>query len=93
MPRYPTAYERKANGGWCDWIAPKQGYRMACCDCGLVHTLQFKVVKRVRTKATKPGYVVVGDEVKGVRVLFRAQRHRRATAQVRRYHHPKRAAK
>jgi hypothetical protein len=29
-----------------EWIEPKpqQGYKMACCDCGLVHRLNFDVV-------------------------------------------------
>ena len=28
-----------------EWIQPiRRGYKMACCDCGLVHTLDFKTV-------------------------------------------------
>lgn len=26
-------------------VRPVQGYKMQCCDCGLVHTMQFWVVK------------------------------------------------
>lgn len=29
--------------GWSDWIEPKPGYRMQCCDCGLVHRMEFDV--------------------------------------------------
>lgn len=29
--------------GWSDWIRPLPGYRMACCDCGLVHDLELRV--------------------------------------------------
>lgn len=29
--------------GWTDWIRPAQGYRMGCCDCGLVHEMEFRV--------------------------------------------------
>jgi len=29
--------------GWCDWIHPLPGYKMACCDCGLVHNMQFRI--------------------------------------------------
>lgn len=38
---YPT---HEANeDGWTDWVRPVvEGYNMACCDCGLVHTLQFR---------------------------------------------------
>jgi hypothetical protein len=48
-----------------DWIKPvRRGYRMMCCDCGLVHTLNFKIVKRGRGRA----------------VMFQAFRNNRATA-------------
>lgn len=31
--------------GWTGWIYPRMdGYRMGCCDCGLVHELQFMIV-------------------------------------------------
>lgn len=33
------------DAGWTDWIRPvRQGYRMGCCDCGLVHELEFQIV-------------------------------------------------
>lgn len=28
--------------GWSDWIHPLPGYRMGCCDCGLVHDMEFR---------------------------------------------------
>lgn len=29
-----------------EWQQPiLKGYRMACCDCGLVHTMDFRIVK------------------------------------------------
>jgi len=32
--------------GWCDWVCPKpQGYLMQCCDCELIHEVDFRVVK------------------------------------------------
>lgn len=31
--------------GWTVWVQPVMtGYRMGCCDCGLVHTLDFRIV-------------------------------------------------
>lgn len=28
------------------WIQPvRKGYRMACCDCGLVHVVDFRIHK------------------------------------------------
>jgi hypothetical protein len=29
--------------GWTDWIHPMNDYRMACCDCGLVHNIEFRL--------------------------------------------------
>jgi hypothetical protein len=35
-------YERPAEN---EWVQPiRRGYRMGCCDCGLVHQLDFRVV-------------------------------------------------
>lgn len=29
-----------------EWIQPiRRGYRLACCDCGLVHDMDFRVLK------------------------------------------------
>ena len=36
-----------------EWEQPvARGYLMKCCDCGLVHRLDFRVVKDVRGKRT-----------------------------------------
>lgn len=69
--------------GFSKWIPPAmKGYRLICCDCGLSHEMEFRVVKVTRRKGeewwwknTKPG---------AYRVLFRAARHNRSTAAVRR---------
>lgn len=36
-----------------EWIQPiRKGYLMACCDCGLVHRMDFRIVTgRVRFRA------------------------------------------
>ena len=46
MPRYA---EPQAN----EWIQPvRKGYKMACCDCGLTHSLDFRIHKgRVQFRA------------------------------------------
>lgn len=35
------------------WVQPvRKGYKMACCDCGLVHVLNFRIRKgRVQLQA------------------------------------------
>lgn len=58
-------YRRMKDG---EWFAPKRnGYKMACCDCGLVHTLDFRLVPH-------------GG---GKRIILRARRHARATTAMR----------
>ena len=45
-----------------EWTRPiKKGYKIKCCRCGLVHTLDFRTVKR-------------GN---GISVEFRASRQKR----------------
>lgn len=63
MPkRYPQVYDG-------DWVRPvMRGYKMRCCDCGLVHRFNFKVIKWGR----------------GHKVLLQPFRDERATAAGRR---------
>lgn len=51
------------------WVRPvKVGYKFACCECGLVHRIDFKHVKWGR----------------GRKVMIRVWRDNRATAAMRR---------
>lgn len=59
-------YETPQEG---EWIQPtRKGYKMRCCDCGLVHRLDFRLV---HTKG-------------GIFIHFRAFRDVRSTAATRR---------
>ena len=41
-PVFIQEYEQ--TNGWTRWVQPiRAGYKMACCDCGLVHTMDFRV--------------------------------------------------
>ena len=45
-------YQKVKDGQWVQPVM--QGYRMACCDCGLVHEMDFIIVKnKVRFRATR----------------------------------------
>lgn len=45
MMHYEQIYAGK--GGWSKWIFPnRKRYRTACCDCGLVHEYQYRLVGR-----------------------------------------------
>lgn len=55
---------------WTAWVRPvRKGYKLACCDCGLVHDLDFRIRR----------------EWRGNVVEFRARRNVRSTAAMRRY--------
>lgn len=43
MPKRTFTAEKGDAEGWSDWIHPLPGYRMACCDCGLVHDMEFRI--------------------------------------------------
>ena len=52
-----------------EWVRPtRRGYRLRCCDCGLVHIMDFKLIPWGR----------------GKKILFRFFKDNRATAAVRR---------
>jgi hypothetical protein len=61
MPR--LKYVQVYNGEWIRPM-PQTGHMMACCDCGLIHRMDFRVYKG--------------------KVVFRAYRDNRATANRRR---------
>jgi hypothetical protein len=46
MTRYTRL--REIDKGWTRWLAPKKrGFKAACCDCGLVHDMEFRVIEGV----------------------------------------------
>jgi Zn-finger protein len=45
--KYKTVYDG-------EWIQPKKGWSMRCCDCGLVHQVEFRIVNgKVQLAATR----------------------------------------
>lgn len=50
--------EYAVNGRWSRWVRPiRKGYKMACCDCGLVHDMDFRIVgdkaKRIQFRVAR----------------------------------------
>lgn len=60
-------------GGWSEWQAPvMKGYFLQCCDCDLIHEMEFKTfIERDRKKNGAFAAVELPPEI---RVLFRARR-------------------
>jgi len=66
-----TKYEVDNADDWSEWVDPKQdSYLMACCDCDLVHELQFRVAKYADD--TTEYFDVIED--KNLHAQFRAKR-------------------
>lgn len=37
--------EKVGKDGWTDWVQPiENGYKFVCCDCGLVHNMNFRTL-------------------------------------------------
>jgi hypothetical protein len=67
---------------WSDWQFPiMRGYLMACCDCGLVHEVDFKAL--LVTKTRKRDWLYKPLPRTRFRVALRARRAERYTAQQR----------
>jgi hypothetical protein len=70
--------------GWCEWVYPvMDGYKMGCCDCGLVHQVSFRVVK-LDENGEYTDRTEILDPTK-YRVEFQVRRDNRSTGQVRRH--------
>jgi hypothetical protein len=71
-----TPIPPKNESGWTEWQFPiMDGYLMQCCDCGLVHEVDFKVMEKIgRTK--RDGSWEAEPTKKGkFRVGIRMRRH------------------
>lgn len=75
--------EKAEKGGWTKWIHPTMtGYHMACCDCGLVHTINFRAFKVVKT--LKSGVRLAQNlPKKEYRVEFKVKRNEKHTKSLR----------
>lgn len=54
-----------------EWVTPTRQHRMACCDCGLVHDMTFRIVRIERLNGRKYGKLAI---------QFKPSRNERATA-------------
>lgn len=61
-------------GGWSEWVYPTARYWMQCCDCGLVHEMQFGTfVAEKRGRGTFEVHPLPYP----IRPMFRARRARK----------------
>lgn len=56
--RYPNVTDGQ-------WVQPvERGYHMACCDCGLVHRMNFRVIGIRKKRAVFQAFRAVGETKK-----------------------------
>jgi hypothetical protein len=69
LPQDFTKHEVESFDDWSGWVSPDpEQYFMKCCDCGLVHEMQFKVAKY--SEGDKCEFVADAD----LQAVFRARR-------------------
>ena len=69
--KYKT-YKPKTKDGWTEWVSPiMKNYHLKCCDCGLVHEFQFKVV--FLSQHEKKSWKTIIDD-KSFEIIFRCRR-------------------
>jgi hypothetical protein len=68
--------------GYGEWIRPRmRDFREQCCDCGLIHRLDFRIVDEGRSARAPKGRPRPSSRL---RVEVRTRRDDRATAAARR---------
>jgi hypothetical protein len=76
-PAMPNEFEAMHGGedGWTEWIHPLEPYFMQCCDCGLVHEAEFRIIKdKIRKPDGTWDAVYTSDPL--LEVIFRMRRPR-----------------
>ena len=69
IPQNFINHEVENEGDWSEWVNPNsEQYFMKCCDCGLVHEMQFKVAKY--SEGDECEFVADSD----LQAVFRARR-------------------
>lgn len=63
-------------GGWSEWVMPHpiNNYFFKCCDCGLVHEMQFSTFAETNQKG---GTFRINKLPWPIRAMFRARRARK----------------
>lgn len=66
------------------WIKPvMRNYYLACCDCGLVHTFNFRAVKIIKTYKDGKTYKYEPLSTKNYHVEYKVARNNKLTREQR----------
>jgi hypothetical protein len=66
---------KAGRGGWSEWVYPstEENYLFQCCDCGLVHELQFKTFIELEKLKNKTFKIFPLPNI--IRTMFKARRY------------------
>ena len=63
---------KAGNGGWSEWVYPTpKSYLFKCCDCGLIHEMQFSVFVEKNRKGDEFEVIKLPEPI---RTMFRVRR-------------------
>ena len=81
--KYNILEQNPNNDNWTSWSAPgMQRYMLGCCGCGLVHEIQYQVIRTTKMNDDGTFEYEATDPMK-YRVLFRARQDEEETKLVR----------
>ena len=83
-----TSFEKvvEIGGNFSEWRQPQRtDYKLGCCDCGLVHDFEFRVVRVIKDLGRGEKVIQEIDDQEQYAVQFRAKRNTRSTGQMRRW--------
>lgn len=61
-------YEQVTDGDWVE-PTPQRGHKMKCCDCGLIHVMDFRVRKgRVQFRPRRDKRATAAARRKGAKI-------------------------
>ena len=60
--------------GWSEWVYPTKKYLFKCCDCNLIHELEFATF--VESKRQRDTFEVI-KLPNPIRTMFRARRYKK----------------
>ena len=63
---------KAGKGGWSEWVYPTKKYLFKCCDCGLIHEMEFASLIKTNKKGIHFNVVKLPEEIS---VMFRARRY------------------
>ncbi len=70
-PQIKFHQHKAGKDGWSEWVYPTQKYLFKCCDCNLIHEMEFGTLLKRNKKGVHFEVIKLPPEIA---VMFRARR-------------------